>query len=79
MASIESKYKSELINRINAIQDKSILEEVNRLLEIDTEDTVYETSDDQKLEITKARKQLTNNEGIPDGDANSEIEEWLSK
>lgn len=79
MATIETKYKSELINRINSINDRSILDEVNRLLEVDIEDEVYQTSPEQKQEIEEAKIQLSKNHGIPSEEADLEIEKWLSK
>jgi hypothetical protein len=65
MASVGSKYKSKLINRINAIENKDVLDEVNRLLEVDVEETIYQTSSEQKEEIEQARIQLAQNKGIP--------------
>lgn len=79
MASVGTKYKSKLIERINSIQDKNILDEVNRLLEVDVEDSIYKTSSEQKQEIDKARLQLSQNQGIPSEEADREIEKWLSK
>ncbi|WP_422362107.1 hypothetical protein [Reichenbachiella sp.] len=79
MASVGTKYKSKLIERINSIQDKNILDEVNRLLEVDVEDSIYKTSSEQKQEIDKARLQLSQNKGIPSEEADREIEKWLTK
>jgi hypothetical protein len=79
MATVGTKYKSKLIKRINSIQDKNILDEVNRLLEVDIEDSIYKTSYEQKQEIEKARLQLSQNQGIPSEEADREIEKWLSK
>ncbi|MFT6883230.1 MAG: hypothetical protein ACJAVY_002034 [Marinoscillum sp.] len=79
MASVGSKYKSKLINRINAIENKDVLDEVNRLLEVDVEETIYQTSSEQKEEIEQARIQLAQNKGIPSEEADGEIEKWLSE
>ncbi|MDW3208369.1 MAG: hypothetical protein R8N23_00780 [Reichenbachiella sp.] len=75
MASIKSK----LIDRIKSIEDQNVIDEINRLLEVDIDEVVYHTTEEQKEEIDQARKQIANNEGIPSDIADSEIEEWLSK
>ena len=79
MAAVGTKYKSKLIDRIRAIDDRNILDEVNRLLEVDIEDTVYQTSLEQKQEVEEARLQLAQNKGIPSEEADEEIEKWLSE
>jgi hypothetical protein len=79
MATVGTKYKSKLIDRINAIDDRNILDEVNRLLEVDIEDTVYQTSPEQKQEVAEARLQIAQNQGIPSEEADSDIEKWLSE
>lgn len=79
MALIGAKYKLKLIDRINSIQDRNILDEVNRLLEVDIDDSIYQTSEEQKQEIEEAQHQLSQNQGISSKDADREIEKWLSK
>lgn len=68
-----------MLDWINSIQDITILEEINRLLDVDFEDTLYQTTPEQKQEIAKARHPLDQNEGISSDEANGEIDEWLSK
>ena len=79
MAGVKSKYKSKLIDKIRAIDDQDILNEVNRLLEIDVDETVYETSKEQKEEIELAQLQLKSNQGITAEQADLDIDEWLLK
>lgn len=79
MATVGAKYRSRLIDRINSINNKDILDEVNRLLEVDIEETVYQTTAEQKNEIEIARAQISAGEGIPSDVADREIDEWLSK
>lgn len=79
MATAGAKYKLKLIDRINAIEDRDVLDEVNRLLEVDVDDTPYQTTAEQKQEIEEARSQLVKGEGIPSQEADKEIEKWLSK
>ena len=79
MATVESEYRNKLISRINSINNRDILDEVNRLLEVDIEESVYQTSVEQKEEIETARIQLSEGKGIPSDIADKEIDEWLSK
>ncbi|MEQ8471647.1 MAG: hypothetical protein RIC35_10690 [Marinoscillum sp.] len=79
MATAGAKYKLKLIDRINSIEDKDVLDEVNRLLEVDIEDSTYQTTAEQKQEIEEARSQLVKGKGIPSEEADKEIEKWLSK
>lgn len=79
MATVEAKYKARLIERINSIKNKNILDELNRLLEMDIEESVYQTSEEQKKAIETARAQISAGQGIPSNIADKEIDEWLSK
>lgn len=54
----EIAYKSKLIDKINTIQKREVLDEVNGLLEVDIEEKVYQTNADQKKEIELARIQI---------------------
>ncbi|MCV9387506.1 hypothetical protein [Reichenbachiella ulvae] len=75
MARVGSKYKTKLIDRINSIDNREILDEVNRLLDVDMEESVYHTSEEQKKEIETA----STGQGIPSDIADKEMDEWLSK
>lgn len=79
MATIEAKDRARLIERINSIKNRDVLDELNRLLEIDIEESVYQTSDEQKKEIEMAREQISSGQGIPSNVAEKEIDEWLSR
>ena len=79
MVEVKSIYKAELINKINSIEDKNILDEVNRLLGVNINESIYLTSKEQKSEIHTAQQQLRINTGIPSERADKDIDEWLSK
>jgi len=48
-------------------------------LEVDIEESVYQTSEEQKKEIETAQIQVSEGQGIPSDVADREIDEWLSK
>ncbi|MDZ7720619.1 MAG: hypothetical protein U5K72_17515 [Balneolaceae bacterium] len=73
------KHREELIRRIKNIEDKDVLDEIYRLLDIDLDESVYELNELQKYEIEQARKELKNGKGIPSNQVNKEIDEWLKK
>ncbi|RJE74240.1 hypothetical protein [Reichenbachiella sp. MSK19-1] len=79
MATVGAKYKTRLIDRIKSINDRDILDEVNRLLEVDIEETVYQTTTEQKNERETARTQMSSGQGVSSEIADREIDEWLSK
>lgn len=79
MAQVEDQYKDKLIDRIKSIQDKGVIDELYRLLDIDLNEPVYITSDKQKEQISFALQQLEEGEGILEKLANDEIDKWLSK
>ncbi len=79
MSTIKANEKSKILDLINSIEDRNILNEINRLLEVDIEDSIYLTTSEQQQEIVEARLQLSQKEGIPSTEADDEIEKWLSK
>lgn len=44
----KSAQKEQLINKIKEIEDSNIIDEINRLLEIEFDDTPYITNEHQK-------------------------------
>ena len=72
--------KKRLIGKINRTKNNEILEEVYRLLENEeTDDTIYELSDEQKNVISESQKQYRNGQFMKGEQADKEIDEWLDK
>lgn len=61
---VTDEHKNRLIEKIKSIDNKGVIDEIYRLLEVDFDDTVYMTNQKQKAEIADARKQIENGEGI---------------
>ncbi len=76
---IGTKERKRLIDRIKKINDKDVFDEISRLLEVDLDDSIYITSDQQKKGINEAQKQINKGKGIPSERADREIDEWLEK
>jgi predicted transcriptional regulator len=78
MSTVELRRK--LIEKIQKTENEVLLEEVYRLLELETEDIErYKLTDEQRKAISEGRLQIKNGKFLTDDQANNEIDEWLSK
>mgnify|MGYP000870811929 FL=1 len=78
MSTIE--IQKELIEKIRSTYDESVLEEVYKILELNTEnfDKIVLT-DFQKSKIDSGLKDMEDGNFISHEEANKQIEEWLKK
>jgi hypothetical protein len=76
----KTEMKKELISRIEAMEDEGVLEEVYRILGINTGsvDTVV-LSGYQQSAIDAGLKDIENGNTLTDDEANRDIEQWLKK
>jgi predicted transcriptional regulator len=78
MSTIE--LRNTIIDKIKKIDDEDLLNEVNRLIEIETSDIeIYKFSDEQKAAIEEAEDQINRGEFLTDEEATKDIKEWLKK
>ena len=79
MLALELK-KKQLIDKIQHIKNKDLLDEAIRLLDLESEDIeIFKLNNDQKDAIDQARQQIKLGLYLTNEQANSEIEEWLKK
>lgn len=72
--------QKKLIDKIQVTHDNRILEEVYRLLAIESDDTdIYPLNDDQQKAIAEARHQIKSGQFLTEERANKEIDEWLNQ
>jgi hypothetical protein len=71
--------KEKLINKIQATDDKVLLEELSVLFELQEPDTVYELNDEQKKNIKTGQEQIKSNQFLTDEEANKDVDQWLNK
>jgi hypothetical protein len=71
--------KEKLINKIQATDDKVLLEELSVLFELQEPDTVYELNDEQKNKIKTGQEQIKSNQFLTDEEANKDVDQWLNK
>jgi hypothetical protein len=78
MSTVELRKR--LIDKIEKTEDKRILEEMFRLLEIETGDIeIYTLNEGQIMAVNEAREQIKKGQFLTEEQANKEIDEWLKK
>ena len=78
MKTIEIKRK--LIEEIKVSQNKNLLEEFYRFLNLENEiQEPYQLSADQNTAVMEAREQIRNGDYLTNDKANQEMDEWLNK
>lgn len=75
MSSLELKEKIQ--KRLDEIDDESLLEEIYFM--VCEDDMPYNLSDEQKLRIEHARKEIKEGKVISNEEANRQAKEWLKK
>jgi predicted transcriptional regulator len=76
----ESDLKLNIISKITSISDKKILEEINKLVNLESElDSVYELSPEEKLAIEKGLKDVAEGRVYSSDDALKMLREWQDK
>lgn len=75
-----TELRKKLIDRINRTEDRDLLEEVVRLLDINVDEVnTYVLSEDQKSAVSEAREQIKIGKLLTDEEADRDIDEWLEK
>ena len=78
MKTIEIKRK--LINEVNLSDNKNLLEEFYRFLNLENEmQETYQLSEEQNSAIAEARNQIKNGDFLTNEQANKEIDKWLDE
>ncbi|HET8736616.1 MAG TPA: hypothetical protein VFM69_08445 [Pricia sp.] len=72
--------KKQLIHEINLSDNKRLLEEIYRFLNLENEfQEAFILSSEQKSAIAEARSQIENGDYLTHDEANRDIEKWLNK
>lgn len=74
-----AELKIDLINKITQITEKVKLEDIMQLLRFQTDETVFETTEEDKRAIEEARVQIKNGEVITNEEMQNEFQRWLKK
>ncbi len=75
------KLKKRLIDKIQATESNVILEEVQRLLDLQEVDetAIYQLNDEQQNAIAEAREDIKNERFLTSEQAKQDIDKWLKK
>jgi hypothetical protein len=72
--------KRKLINEVNLSDNKNLLEEFYRFLNLENEmQETYQLSEEPNFAIAEARNQIKNGDFLTNEKANKEIDKWLDK
>ena len=71
--------KEKLINKLKEIDDPAILEEVSNLFELQEQETVFISNNEQKKAIDEAQQQIKNKQTLDNEQANKESDECLKE
>jgi hypothetical protein len=71
--------KIELAKQILSINDKSVIQQVKALLEVQKDDWYDELPDHVKDSVARAEKQIVKGEGIPHKEVMKKYKKWLKK
>ena len=71
--------KIDLINKITRLQDSNIIKEIQRVLDFEMNQGVFQLNAAQRKRITEAKLEVKQKKLLSMTAANKEISEWLDK
>ena len=71
--------KNILIHKIEGINDKSFLSEINKIIETKSGSTIYKTTSDERKRIKEGRAQIAKGEFFTNEQVESEVDKWLKE
>ncbi|RZJ50162.1 MAG: hypothetical protein EOO19_03835 [Chryseobacterium sp.] len=71
--------KSDLLNKINELDDIRIIKEIKKFLDFELDEKIYKLNQAQQDRIQEARTEYKNSQTLTDEQANNEIDEWLNE
>lgn len=75
-----TEIKKRLIDEINSLDNRKILEELYRFLNLENKiEKTYKLSEEQESAISEAREQIQNGDYLTNDQANDEIDKWLEE
>jgi predicted transcriptional regulator len=75
-----TELKLQIINKVSAITDELILEEIYRLVNIESEmDSIYRLTDEEKKAVEIGLNDINEGRVYTSEQANNMIKEWLKK
>lgn len=70
-----AEIKLDLINKITNLKETRIIEEIQKFLDFELDEGIFEVSALQKVRLAEAKNDII----LSEDDANNEIEKWLQE
>ena len=75
-----AEFKKNLIEKIKKIDNEDLLNDVNRLIDLETSnDDIYVLNEEEEQAIAEAENQIKNGRFLTNEEAKKDIAEWLKK
>ena len=75
-----TELKLQIINKISSIEDKLVLEEIFKLVEIESEmDSIYRLTDEERKSLEAGLNDVKKGRVYSSEDADNMVKEWLRK
>jgi len=71
--------KIDLINKITQLQDSSVIKEIQRVLDFELNEGIFQLNTAQKRRISEAKLEIKQKKLLSATVANKEISKWLNK
>jgi hypothetical protein len=71
--------KINLINKITQIKETNVIKEIQRVLDFELDEGIFQLTSAQKRRITVAKQEVKQKKYLRESEANKEITEWLEK
>jgi hypothetical protein len=71
--------KIDLINKITQLKESYVIEEINRILDFESDKGIFKLTSKQKDRILEAQKEYKSGKVLSEKEANKQIQEWLTK
>ena len=71
--------KIDLINKIAQLKESYVIEEINRILDFESDKGIFKLTSKQKDRILEAQKEYKSGKVLSEKEANKQIQEWLTK
>ena len=76
---IKANLKIDLIKKISQVRDSNVIDEINRVLDFELDEGIFNLNSNQKARILEGKKEYKTGKILSEKEANNQIQEWLSK
>jgi hypothetical protein len=71
--------KIELINKITQVKESYVIDEINRMLDFELEEGIFNINSIQRDRILEGKEEYKLGKVLSENEANKQIQEWLTK